>query len=264
MAQPVLPISCALAAATAATLIGPLPAAAASHHLEIASLVAAWHNPRAAHQNYLFPPRIVQGDGSETHSSVHWSTVIPGHGPTGFIFAPPAPHSVGLDDGNSVALGQLTIQNGVISAFGYLLEYVELSLDIHGHVGGDPARPFHLPLRYALTYEDTPNDSQTGCPDWQRSAIPCDDRATITAMTPTGLVLQDGDATLDFAVTGFHLDGLVRSAFILPEETETETTLMATLSVRRDPPAAIPLPAALPLLASGLGLVLLWGRRRRR
>lgn len=261
---PTVFVSLVAAGCAAATVATPAAVTAATHHAEISRIIAQWHNPRAQHEDYMFPPRIEQGDGSATPASIHWSTTIPGYGPTGFVFTPPAPDTLGLNDGQTVPLASLLLRNGVISAFGYLLDYVELTLDIHGHINGAVNQPFHLPLTYALTYTDTLNDfGLASCPAWQQSTVPCDDRATATLLTPGSTTLSANGESYTFTVKGFALGGALQSDFILQEQTETEVFLHASLTRAEldPPPGVIPLPGALPLLLGALGALALWRSR---
>lgn len=252
--------ACAGLTAAALAVTASPGAMAATHDIEIQRLIAAWENPEGTAPPGANPPAIDE-PCEKGPVNIHWSTLVPNLSDihTGFSITP-AP-GLALNAGETGVLANLLILNGTISSFGYLLERVELALQIEGHANGPVNQPLHMPLRFLLTYEDTPNDPRL-CPDWHTGDRPCDDRATITLLDDGHMTLA-GDATsYTFEVLGFAQDGEIRSSFILPEESTTELQLMARLSRSDQPVPAIPLPPGLALLASGLGL-LAWLRPRR-
>ena len=241
-------------------LAAPLPLAAASHDIRITSVVAEWHNPSSSNPNAPDQPRIQQGDGNGTPATIHWSTPMPWSIPSGFVFTP-APNGKGGSVGEDMVLGQLAVKNGVVSAFGFVLEAVELHLTVAGHLNGPDNTPFSLPLAFAVTQAESPNQVPLSrCPEWQVSTTPCDDKLILTPLAPATIEVPNGSATYTLEALGFGRDGELSSSFVTEEQTETELMLHARLT-RNGAPTVIPLPAGLPLLLTALGLLTLLRRR---
>lgn len=250
-------------AAALLTLVSAMDAPAATHDIEILRLTAGWENPQGSAWPGARPPSIDPPGSNGEPVSIHWSTRIPNLSDihTGFVITPGS--GLGLSLGETGILASLRMLNGTISAYGFLLEQVELSMEIEGHANGPVNQPLVMPLSFLLTYEDTPNRASL-CPDWHSGDRPCDDRATITMLSDSNVTLNGEGASYTFEVMGFALDGEIRDSVLLPEETETELHLMARLTGNGPATPVIPLPPALGLLASGLGLLVLMRRARRR
>ena len=261
---PRLPPPRLLTALAALALLAPLlpaPVTAATHDIVVTSVVAEWHNPRSANPNAPDQPQIRQGDGNGTPAEIYWSTPMHWSIPSGFVFTPPANGTPG-HVGEDLVLGRMTLLNGVVSAFGFVLDRVELHLTVAGHLNGPDNTPFSLPLAFAVTHEESPNQVPLArCPAYQITTTPCDDKVTLTPLAPARIEVPNGSATYTLEALGFGQDGRIASSFVTEEQTETDITLHARLT-RQGSAHVIPLPAGLPLLLGALGLLALQRRRR--
>lgn len=244
-----------VALAAALSLTAPIAAPAATADAVITAITARWINPHSSNPDYMFAPRIVDGDSTGTVASIHWSTPMPRSIPSGFTFAP-AIGPVALVADRPVSLGTFGHYNGTVSSFGFVLDRVDLLLQVDGHFMDAGRTAFSKPLRYRFTHEETHNIALLpNCPAFQVSAVPCDDRATVRLL-PNPLRTAHGPEAL-LEVLGFRQGSALTGTFITQEQKVGTATLEATFTGRF---AAIPAPGAFLLLASALGLSWLWRR----
>ncbi len=156
------------------------------------------------------------------------------------------------------ALGRFTHFNKVIN-LGTGISSVELFLKADIVLIPDAGPEVSLGeniFRFLVKHDETPNVA----PCLPGSVSVCDDAVSITALDTSDMVLIDGTeytlSILGFSYTVADAEaGIFDSEFLSPENGTNTRVLAATFSVAGNNPAPVPLPAGLPMLLAGLGLM---------
>lgn len=242
-------MTCSATAAAVALLLGigmPTdPARAAS--VSITSVTGTWTSATSD------PAGGVSGIGT---SSISWGIPTTTGGPqSGYVFAGAAPPAFPVVANTPFQLGTFTHNNNPI--FAPSLTAATLNVQINGSVD---STPFSATSIFSFTHNETPNNPT------QQNPNCCDDIVTaITNPSGTTSVTVDNVAYV-FAFSSFMVGDTPLSQFFTHEGQSNVASLFGSFIERSqiEPPSEVPIPAALPLFASGLGLLGLAGWRKRR
>lgn len=238
----------AIAAATGALLLSISGHEARAVSLDIDSVTGAWSDVTGT-------PFNLQGVGT---TAIHWGDPVSSGGPqSGYIFSGVAPPPVtGIPANSPFNLGTFTHDNQTIQPGGSITG-ARLTITISGtaHDGGDD--PFTKVAVFDFTHDETPNVSGS-CPPLSVSV--CDDIVTIATNVGGSQLLTVDGVDYIFAFSGFLIGGNPFTQFLTQEGQPNIATIEGILIQQ----SLVPLPAALPLFATGLGALGLLGWRRKR
>ena len=209
--------------------------------LTLTSVTGLWSNVQGGQNVAIVPP----GAGDPT--TLSWGNPIPGVR-SSYVFdgLPGGPYAVGVD----FTLGTFTHNNFPIPS-GSGITGANLTAEFQGSVDGNP---FDVSSVYQFTHDETPNVGGNNC---------CND--IVTAVTNPGgsTSLLIGGVEYIFAFTGFLVGGDTFTQFSTVENQSNVANLQGVL-IEKSLVNPVPLPAALPLFAGGLGCLALLGRRKRK
>jgi hypothetical protein len=230
-----------IAAAVMASFFGISAHDAKAATLTLTSVTGLWHDVQGGANVSIVPP----GGGDPT--TLSWgNTIQSGDSRSSYVFdGLPGAYDVGVD----FTLGTFTHNNFPIPS-GSGITGTQLTANFVGNIDGTP---FNVSSLYQFTHNETPNTGG-GC---------CND--IVTAITNPGgsvPVLISGVEYI-FAFTGFKVGDDVFTQFSTVENASNVAQLQGVL-IEKSLVPPVPLPAALPLFAGGLGLLGLLSRRRKR
>ena len=200
--------------------------------VEIESVVGIW--------TAASPPAVASG---LLTNQISWGVpAAPNTKQSSYTFtgiAPSGPHNVGID----FSLGQFTHANFPI--FAPAITDATLSLTIKGTAHGVGDTAFEVNSIFKFLHNETPN-GDGGC---------CND--IVTGSTNVGgsqVVVVDGINYL-FAFTGFQVGGVDFTEFSTVENANNIAFLQGSFLQPQNVPGEVPIPAALPLFATGLAVL---------
>ena len=246
------------AAAVAACLIpmlGLSPHVAEATTVSVTSVTGTWSN--------VVGGTNVQITGVDP-TTLSWGT----GGTSSYVFDGSAPPPQGpYAPGSNFTLGTFTHNNEPINS-GTSISGARLTLAINASINDNNVlTPISLTSQFDFSHNETPNGANP-CANGQANnqgvnINGCAD--IVTALTNLG---GSTSVTLDgieyvFAFTGFLVNGNPLSQFFTVEDASNVASLQGSF-IQKDLVNTVPLPAALPLFAGGLGCLGLLGRRKRR
>ena len=236
-----------VAATVAASLLSSGSALAVGVKLD--NIVATWKNPN--------PLVTIVNNASGGTSTARWGTPFGQSNRSGYDFTPTTPQPTAeFPFGSTFTLGTFTHLNFPIT--GTSLESIDLEITYDAMLddGVNTASELGLKSLFSFTHFETPNDAN---PCAAGGSEPCPDLVTVLNNVGTNSTINLGGVAYQLFVTGFDLPS---GNTFLTEEGETNMAfLLATIS-DKPPVNVVPVPAALPLLASALGLIGFMSRRR--
>jgi len=226
--------------ATLAALAFPLAATASPVSITIDSISALW----------------TSASGNFEESSLGTDTLEFGDAyldkPLSSYSFSPSTTPVSVHTGEVFALGEFTHNNFII----YLpsITAATLTVTVGGTIGdGSDSKAFSVSSGFDFAHFETPNYEVCA----HAGATICPDIVTPVANPDTAGAILFGGREYVFGISGFEGIG---DFFVTEEEASNRATLNGTFI---DRPAVVPLPAALPFLIAGMGVLALAARRRR-
>lgn len=221
------------------------------------NIVASWSDSVLSGKgNGLKSTTSSNGDGTV---SLRWGNGIRNgdYKLSGYDFTPAAKSSDSIVTslGTQFDLGEFKHLNFPVS--GDSLRSVNLNLSYSLFIEADDNSGViqkDLTSVFSFTHLETPNRAN----DCKDSSNPCPDLVTIAnATSGRQMFTHDGrDYTLFLSGIGNGIN-----SFITQENEENSAWLRAKITAENDPLSAVPVPAALPLLLSGMGMLALFRRK---
>jgi hypothetical protein len=194
--------------ATLAVLVLGGATSASAIDFKLNSITGSWSNPSS---NFNVT-------GIDTNE-VRWGTPF-GTEKSGLRFDGIAPPSVSLSNQTDFVLGQLTDFNFVVTN---PINSVDLNLALN--LDGVATQPS---FKYTFNIDETSNGGNVaGCPSFQQSNVPCDDRITFPSnFTPTNFSLGGQDYTLQLVGFSKTADGSSPISQFITQENISNTAYL--------------------------------------
>jgi hypothetical protein len=227
---------------TAVTLI---PGVAVSATLTATSITGSWNN-------VVLTDGSIDGGGTLVGvgtNEIRWGDPVTETPQSGFLFTS-SPTPLAIDTEVNFGLGEFTHFNFPVFPPSVVSANLDVNLDFGGTVQA---------FTYTFTNEETTNTAG-GCPAFQQSAVPCDDRITFgTGFTSSTFLIGTQEYTLQ--LVGFVESGgtSVVSEFITEENTANRAVLVGRITTP-PPVETVPEPTAIAAL-SIVGTFLIARRR---
>lgn len=223
--------------------------------VSVTSVTGTWSNVVGGtnvHTTGVDPTTLSWGTGG-TSSYVFDGSAPPAQGP----YAP----------GSDFTLGTFTHNNEPINS-GTSISGARLTLAINASINDNNVlTPISLTSQFDFSHNETPNGANP-CANGQSNnqgvnINGCAD--IVTALTNLGGSTSVTLAGIEyvFAFTGFLVNGNPLSQFFTVEDASNVASLQGSF-IQKDLVNPVPLPAALPLFAGGLGCMAWLGRRKRK
>lgn len=236
--------------AAAASLLSGGSALAAGVTLD--NIFATWFNPVPT-----APDVTITNDGSGGTSSARWGDPFTSGGSSGYDFTPVASSTGEFAFGSTFTLGDFSHLNFPVFPPSLTSIDLQITYDAILNDGTNTASVTGLSSTFSFTHFETPND---GTPCAAGGVQPCPDLVTVLNNVGTNTTIELGGVEFQLFVTGFDLPS---GNTFLTEEGQTNTApLLATIS-DKPPVSTVPVPAALPMLLSALGMFGVISRRRK-
>ena len=197
---------------------------------------------------------ITNGDPTDI---VRWGTAATSSGRSGYDFTRSATPISGIEVDEVFDLGTFVHRNNPIT--GTTLESIKLRVRTQGFLEDDPSTTFDLISVFNFTHDETSNAPALADCKYPGSVTRCDD--LVTAVLDTGASTPFSFAGVDyfFSVTGFKVGDEDFTSFLTAEGRDNSAILRGVFTADV---GVIPVPAALPLLASAVAGFALLRRRR--